>query len=156
VRVRDGVDDRRKLAPDTRSEEAANWQLWDRKHQPEPAEYGIEVALAEGDIEMAGSAYAAESTAQERSWEYEFQGMETLAVTTPEADGQGAAEEDYSPDLGTHHSRNLRVDVQGRKHLLRLEFPQRQAVEGFREYGQERPRAREVRNSLREGNATRM
>jgi hypothetical protein len=127
-------DERRKLAPDTRSEETAKWQLWDRKHQPDPAEYDIEIALAEGDIEIAGSAYAAEAAAKERSWKYEFQGMETLAVNAPEPDEEGEAEDDYSPDFDTHYSLNFCVDAQGKKHLLRLEFPQREAVESFREY----------------------
>jgi len=143
MKVRDG-DKRRKLLPDTRSDgtdpdngyqDAKGWQLWDRKHQPDPAEYDIEVALAEGDIEIAGSAYATETAAEERYWKYEFQGMEPLAATPPKLDQEAYAEEDYAPDFGTHHSLNFCVDAQGNKLLLRLEFPQREAVESFREYG---------------------
>jgi hypothetical protein len=135
VEVRDSNDERRKLAPDTRPEEAAKWQLWDRKHQPDPAEYDIEVAIAEGDLEIADSEYAAETAAKEGSSKYEIQDLETLATTAPKPDEEGEAEADYSPDFDTHHSLNFCVDAQGNKHLLRLEFPQREAVESFQEYG---------------------
>ena len=116
------------LSVDTRSEETTNWQLYDRRNQPDPAEYDIEAALAEGAIEDVGSAYAdpelrtdREEEEEEQPWKYEFGGMGSLAVTLPEEDEEGELEEDYSPDFSTHHAA-------GRT------FNQRIAVQGFREF----------------------
>jgi hypothetical protein len=137
-KVRDG-DKRRKLAPDTRSEETAQWQLWDRKHQPTPAEFDIEQVVAEGDVVIAGSGYDEDEPAIDEE-------APTLAITPPETgDSDAAVYDEY--DFDTHHSLNFRVDAQGKKHLLRLDFSQREAVDGFRKYG----RMHEPRSTPRKG-----
>ena len=146
-KVRDG-DERRKLLPDTRSDgtdpdngyqNSKDWQEYDSGHEPNPAEYDIEVAVAEGDVLVAGSSQAdpeLNPDLEEKLRNEAISEEDTLALLADEPEDVDWEAEDASltPDFDTHHGLNFKVDEKGEKHLVRLEFAQSEAIEGFREF----------------------